>query len=128
MKPKYVFGIVLLAAFIVFGAISFKKSLTPYVTFAEAMKARGSVQVIGQLVKEKTAYDTTAQVLRFTLADDHGHTLPVTYHGIKPGNFEQAISIVAIGRCEGEAFDADQLLVKCPSKYQGEEVKKYDAR
>ena len=27
--------------------------------------------------------------------------------------------MVVIGRYEKEAFNADQLLVKCPSKYQG---------
>ncbi|MGH9361973.1 MAG: cytochrome c maturation protein CcmE, partial [Thermoanaerobaculia bacterium] len=45
----------------------------------------------------------------------------------KPANFEDAISIVAIGRYDqaGGEFAADQLLVKCPSKYQGAEVKKY---
>jgi len=51
----------------------------------------------------------------------------VRYNGVKPANFEDAISIVAIGnfdRTEGE-FAAGKLLVKCPSKYQGAEVKTY---
>ncbi|HKY61724.1 MAG TPA: cytochrome c maturation protein CcmE, partial [Gemmatimonadota bacterium] len=52
--------------------------------------------------------------------DDHGETLPVVYHGVKPANFEQATSVVAIGTYKGDQFVADQLLVKCPSKYQAE--------
>jgi cytochrome c-type biogenesis protein CcmE len=45
----------------------------------------------------------------------------VRYHGVKPANFEDAVSIVAIGRYDAAAseFAADKLLVKCPSKYQG---------
>ena len=49
--------------------------------------------------------------------------MPVTYRGVRPGNFEQATSLVAIGTYRGEAFQADQILVKCPSKYQALEKK-----
>ena len=46
------------------------------------------------------------------------------YDGVKPANFEEAISIVAIGSWSAEASElhAEKLLVKCPSKYQGVEM------
>ncbi len=49
------------------------------------------------------------------------------YKGLKPANFEDAISIVAIGQYDesSKEFEANKLLVKCPSKYQGAEVKEY---
>ncbi len=50
--------------------------------------------------------------------------LPIAYQDVKPANFEDAVSIVAIGRYQAGKFDAEKLLVKCPSKYQGEEVEK----
>jgi cytochrome c-type biogenesis protein CcmE len=50
--------------------------------------------------------------------------MPVVYRGIRPGNFRDAISIVAIGRYREGRIDAEKLLVKCPSKYQGAEVEK----
>ena len=40
------------------------------------------------------------------------------YHGLKPDQFDEAYHIVAIGKCEGESFEADKLLIKCPSKYE----------
>jgi cytochrome c-type biogenesis protein CcmE len=46
--------------------------------------------------------------------------MPVQYHGVIPGNFDQATMVVAIGRYKGDHFEAEQLLVKCPSKYQTE--------
>jgi cytochrome c-type biogenesis protein CcmE len=49
--------------------------------------------------------------------------MPVIYRGVIPGNFDQATSIVAIGRYQGDHFEAEQLLVKCPSKYQAEAEK-----
>ena len=44
----------------------------------------------------------------------------MTYRGVIPGNFDQAKMVVAIGRYRGDHFEAEQLLIKCPSKYQAE--------
>ena len=64
-------------------------------------------------------------MLLFTLVDPKtNEVIPVTYTDVKPANFEDAVSIVAIGRYENEKFKAEKLLVKCPSKYQGEEIEK----
>jgi cytochrome c-type biogenesis protein CcmE len=63
------------------------------------------------------------QYLSFRLRDTRGEVLPVEYRGVIPGNFDQATSIVAIGHYQDGKFDAEQLLVKCPSKYQAEAEK-----
>ena len=49
-----------------------------------------------------------------------GKVVQVVYAKPRPANFEQAISIVAIGRYDQSkgVFVADDMLVKCPSKYQ----------
>jgi cytochrome c-type biogenesis protein CcmE len=117
----YAVGGVLIVAFLAFGATSFKSNLTPYVSFEEAQRAAGKVQVAGSLVADSTRYLEATERLSFGLADESGRTMPVVYSGIKPGNFEEATQIVAIGSWQDGAFHADQLLVKCPSKYQGVE-------
>lgn len=119
MKPKYIIGSVIILAALIFGGFSLKKSLTPYVSFAEAQRMNGTVQVMGKLVEGKTSYDMENHKLYFSIYDNHQNQLPVVYAGVKPGNFEQATSIVAIGRYQNNVFQAEQLLVKCPSKYQG---------
>ncbi|MGH8005349.1 MAG: cytochrome c maturation protein CcmE, partial [Limisphaerales bacterium] len=86
-----------------------------------------TVQVMGELEKTATRYDTTAGLLYFTLKDKQGELLEISYKGVRPGNFDQATQIVAIGNYKSQVFEADQLLVKCPSKYQGEEVQSYKA-
>lgn len=124
----YLLGGVLLVAFAGFALASFQESLTPYVSYRQAMAADRTVQVAGALEKGSAAYDLESENLRFTLRDEKsGDLMPVRYGGLKPANFEDAISIVAIGRWDGatEEFHADKLLVKCPSKYQGVEVKEY---
>ena len=124
----YLLGGFLLLVFAGFSFSSFKETLTPYVSYQEARRG-GQVQVAGALVKGSSAYETSKDALFFTIKDpkDAGETIRVRYHGLKPANFEEAISIVAIGRYEQGAneFAADKLLVKCPSKYQGAEVKEY---
>jgi len=49
----------------------------------------------------------------------------VAYKGLKPGNFHDATQVVAIGRFHRGTLEAEKLLVKCPSKYQGVEEKEY---
>lgn len=124
MKKGYWVAAVFALAFITLGVTAFNKTLTPYLTFDEARKARGVVQVMGSLDKESDRYDTTRQELRFELLDPDGRRMPVAYRGIKPGNFKDAISIVAIGSYRDGHIEAEKLLVKCPSKYQGAEVEK----
>jgi cytochrome c-type biogenesis protein CcmE len=127
-KPLYFVGGLLLLAFIGFSLSSFKQTLTPYVTYGEARSANRMVQVAGALEKGSSAYNDGNGSLYFTLKEPKTHEmLRVRYKGVKPGNFEDAISIVAIGHFDGSTkeFEANKLLVKCPSKYQGAEVKQY---
>ncbi len=115
----YAVGGALIVAFLAFGATSFKNNLTPYVSIEEAMKRAAKVQVKGALVPNSTQYVEALEKLSFGLVDEEGNTMPVLYAGIKPGNFEEATEIVAVGSYSDGAFHAEQLLVKCPSKYQG---------
>jgi cytochrome c-type biogenesis protein CcmE len=130
MKKKgfYILGVVLLLAFAGFSASAFKETLTPYVPYETARRGDRVVQVAGALEKGSSSYAAAQESLYFTLKDPKtSENLRVRYKGLKPANFEDAISIVAIGRFDTAAaeFEADKLLVKCPSKYQGAEVKTY---
>jgi cytochrome c-type biogenesis protein CcmE len=124
MKKGYWIAAVFALAFVVLGVTAFQKTLTPYLSFEEARKARGPVQVMGALDKQSGRYDTAKQELAFVLLDEKGARMPVVYRGVKPGNFQDAVSIVAIGPYREGRIEAEKLLVKCPSKYQGAEVEK----
>ena len=124
MKKGYWIAAALTLAFVGFGLTAFQKTLTPYLSFDEAKKSQGVVQVMGALDKQSDRYDQTREELSFDLLDDKGGRMPVVYKGIKPANFKDAISIVAIGRVHEGRVEAEKLLVKCPSKYQGAEVEK----
>jgi cytochrome c-type biogenesis protein CcmE len=123
----YLLGGALLVAFVGFSLLSFKRELTPYVSYQEACATNRMVQVAGALEKGSSTYRTEQGQLVFTLKEPKTHqNLRVRYKGVRPGNFDDAISIVAIGRYDAATseFEANKLLVKCPSKYQGAEVTK----
>lgn len=118
MNTKVMLAVGLLAAAVVIGVTSFKQTMTPYIGFKEARSASGQVQVNGVLASKDYVLKKEEQYLRFSLKDPKGDVMPVEYRGVIPGNFDQAVSIVAIGQFRGDHFEASQLLVKCPSKYQ----------
>jgi cytochrome c-type biogenesis protein CcmE len=123
MNLKPILALVLVIVAVAIGVTSFKKSVTPYISFAEARRSNGLVQVNGVLADKQYVMRQEEQYLSFRLRDTRGEVLPVEYRGVIPGNFDQATSIVAIGHYQDGKFDAEQLLVKCPSKYQAEAEK-----
>ncbi len=119
MNKRLIIGgaIILIAVLLAFSA--FKGSLTAYVDYDEARQLNRNCQVMGEIVKEHVNYDLSSGTLQFPITDESGNIMQVSYAGLVPGNFEQASSVVAIGRYRDDRFEANQLLVKCPSKYQG---------
>ncbi|GAB4114202.1 MAG TPA: cytochrome c maturation protein CcmE [Spirochaetota bacterium] len=117
-------NIIIVSIIVVCGAValfSFKGILTPYVSFDEAAKGEAYVQVLGKLVKS-VPVQNSADGFIFTIEDDNAKRLTVIHKGSKPLNFEHATSVVAIGTYnkEKQIFEADKILVKCPSKYTKE--------
>lgn len=120
MNRKILFVIIALA-FLGYVLYAFQSSVTPYVGIAEAETSTSSVQVKGLLDKTAPAPHMDGDDFVFTLADENdGKTMVVRYHGQKPDQFDQAHHIVAIGHYDGTVFQADKLLIKCPSKYEKE--------
>jgi cytochrome c-type biogenesis protein CcmE len=113
-------SVVILAAGVGLWSLIGGGGVTPYVGFSEARASSGNVQVMGELLSSQTEYDPKSGSFSFFITDDTGDRLKIVYSGTKPGNFDQATSVVCIGRYEGDAFYASKLLVKCPSKYQDE--------
>ncbi len=123
MNPKVMIALGLFVAAGAIGVSSFRQTVTPYISFHEARRAPGMVQVNGVLADKSYVLRRDEQFLEFKLKDSHQEIMPVIYRGVIPGNFDQATSIVAIGRYQVDHFEAEQLLVKCPSKYQAEAEK-----
>ncbi len=126
MKLGSIITICVIAAAMLFGAVAFKNSLVAYVPFSQAVQAAetgSTVQIMGVPEKGQTAFDQASGCLHFVLAEQGtSSVMPVVFKSPKPDNFDQAVKIAAIGHYDPAAktFVADNLLVKCPSKYAGD--------
>ena len=127
MRAKYVIGVVIIIVFVVWGATSFMETTVQYVPLQTAATSTRTVQVMGKIDFDAVRYDENEKRLRFAIYDPKAdrptdaQRLDIVYYGIVPGNFDQATSVVLKGKPDSTGvFVADQMLVKCPSKYQGE--------
>ena len=119
---KYFFPILILG-FIGYAGYFFADSVTPYVSVADARAAQRNVQVKGVPDGTVAPHMEDGHFV-FSIADeDTGETMLVRYKGAKPDTFDDAYHVVAIGKYTGDAFAADKLLIKCPSKYEEEKGK-----
>ena len=127
MTAKYIIGGIIIVAFVAWGASSFMQTTVQYVSFETAERTTRTVQVMGKIDFDVVKYDQGQQRLEFAIYDPEAaqpsgaKRLNVVYYGILPGNFDQATSVVLKGKPDSTGmFVASQMLVKCPSKYQGE--------
>lgn len=132
MKAKYIIGAAVIVIFLVWGASAFMNTTVQYVSIEEAALSNRTVQVMGKIDFDAVNYDSENSRLEFAVydaeaTDPHGAgRLDVVYYGVVPGNFDQATSVVLKGAPgEDGKFVAEQMLVKCPSKYQGEGGEEY---
>jgi cytochrome c-type biogenesis protein CcmE len=122
-KYRVYIGVFAIVIFAGVGFWSLKKTATPYVDFNRARSMGSNVQVLGKVNHGEEIYDGNSGVFSFYISDENGDKMLVSFAGTKPGNFEQAESVVCVGKYADGKFVANNLLVKCPSKYQGDENK-----
>jgi cytochrome c-type biogenesis protein CcmE len=122
LKFGPIFTVVLVSLAIVGVSVAFIANASPYVTVSEARKSGATnVHLKGKLVKTSIHNDLKERKIRFQIQDASGEVMDVIYSGAPPQDMSQATEIVAIGSVKGSEFHSDKLLIKCPSKYEGNE-------
>lgn len=123
-KTKFIIGgSVVVIVLLVLLATSFSGSTSDSLTIAQVKKlgddqVRDSM-VAGKIVPDSVDYQTKELHLSFKIEDDTG-ILPISYHGPQPDMLVDAVEAVVIGKYDpaSQVFEADQLQMKCPSKYE----------
>ena len=122
MKKIHIIGIVIIALALA-AIVSTISSSSTYASFRVADEHPGSVfHVVGKLDKSKPqVYDPAlnANLFTFYLTDSEGNNKKVIYNNTRPQDFEKAEQIVIVGKSAGDEFHAADILMKCPSKYNG---------
>ncbi|MGO1521400.1 MAG: cytochrome c maturation protein CcmE domain-containing protein [Sphingobacterium sp.] len=124
MKKSSIILIVIIAIAIAMIMVIYTDSST-YSTFSEAKDKETELYVVGVLNKEKDLlYDpvTDANHFSFFMYDNDSTECQVVFNGSKPQDIERSEQIVLTGKMEGEVFHASKILMKCPSKYNQDEM------
>ena len=120
MKKIHIVVIVVIAVAIA-AIMSTVADSSTYASFTVAQNNAGEeYHVVGKLNKEKEMIynpEVNANLFSFYLADNEGKDLKVNYKGTKPQDFERSEQIVICGKIVGNEFEANKILMKCPSKY-----------
>jgi cytochrome c-type biogenesis protein CcmE len=118
MKPRVLVGVVFIIGFTSLLMWNFGNSIGSFVTFYEAEKSGERVHVAGQWDKSKPfGFDNQRMIFSFYMTDENGDSRRVNYNKPKPNNFEDAEGLVVMGHMRNGVFFSDDMLVKCPSKY-----------
>lgn len=125
MKNKYIFGGVIVAVFLFLMIYLLTQSNIQYENdFAKVMSKDKTVKATGSWVKEKSyEINKDSRTFTFYMADQSGTQMKVVYDGTIPNNFESAVSVVVTGKYQNGYFHAKEILTKCPSKYEEQNVK-----
>ena len=117
MKPKLIFGVLSIVLFTSLLMYNFGNSISTYVNFEQATD-RSSSHVVGTWYSDKE-YGFSRETMQFSfyMEDEDGNVRRVVYPRPKPNNFEQATQLVVIGEMRNNTFHANDMLMKCPSKY-----------
>jgi cytochrome c-type biogenesis protein CcmE len=122
MKKIHIIGIVVIAVALAVIVSTISNSST-YAPFSTAIEHEGKTyHIVGKVNLQKDFIynpETNANLFGFYLVDNEGTEKKVLYNGTKPQDFERSEQIVVVGKMNGDEFLASQLLMKCPSKYNG---------
>lgn len=133
---KFIAGGVLLLAFVAFLGVQIvqaTRTTGAYFMTVDELKTRAStiqgqrVRVNGNVVQGTEQWNPQEMTLKFSIKDEKGAgMLPVVFHGPRPDNFQRAASAIVEGELlPNGAFQAENLLLKCPSRYEEEPSEVY---
>jgi cytochrome c-type biogenesis protein CcmE len=127
-KIKFIIGGVAILALIIYLIVSAVSSAGSYYrevgeVLAQQPALTGKpLRVSGNVVQESIQYDAPTLSLSFMISDpkDAGQRLPIHFHGVQPDQIgrEGASAIVEGKLLPGGTVEANNLLLKCPSRYE----------
>ncbi len=131
IKTRFVVaGLMILGAITFLMISSFQSNAMYYLTVPELKtqaQTEGAafynriVRVSGPLHKESIDWNARTMTLKFHI-DENGDMFPVAYMGPVPDTLQNGETVVVEGKYTRDGiFNATNILVKCPSKYETEE-------
>jgi len=123
-KVKFIVGGGLIALAIVYLIYAGISSNSAYFLTVDELYAKGesmqnrTVRVAGMVDAETIDFDNRELILAFDVTSETGERMPVVFNGPKPDQMREGAEAILEGKYNGEEFQAQSLLLKCPSRYE----------
>lgn len=118
MKVSTIVPIVVSFAAIGVSMALFQTGATPYITVSEARKMSGDRLNLGvEIDKTSIRRSISSHVTEFDGKDKNGEKIHIKHVGDFV-DLSKADLVTCVGKLEGDTFISQQMLVKCPSKYE----------
>jgi cytochrome c-type biogenesis protein CcmE len=125
-KSKLFIGMLVVSLAVIYIVVTAARGATAYyLTVAEIIQQGPStrqVRVAGEALGDTIAWNPSNNLLSFDIVDADGadtHVLSVIHYGSRPDMLLDRASVVLEGRYTDQGtFEADRLLLQCPSKYE----------
>lgn len=123
-KIKFIVGGVIIALAIVYLIYTGVQSSAAYFFTVDELYAKGvaienqTVRVSGKVDAATIDFNNRDLLLKFEVMSETGQRMPVIFNGPKPDQMREGAEAILEGKYDGQAFTAQTLLLKCPSRYE----------
>jgi cytochrome c-type biogenesis protein CcmE len=123
-KIKFVVGGVIIALAIAYLIYTGVQSSAAYFLTVDELYAKGAaienqtVRVSGKVDAATIDFNNRDLLLKFEVTSETGQRMPVIFNGPKPDQMREGAEAILEGKYDGQAFTAQSLLLKCPSRYE----------
>jgi len=123
MKKIHIFLIIAIALLMGIMIISLNSNSGSYANFDVASKhPNKTYDIVGKLDTTKSIYYdamVNSDEFSFYMFDENNVNRKVVVNKPKPQDFERSKQVVVTGSMKDDEFRAKNILLKCPSKYEG---------
>ena len=141
-KIKFIVGGVMVFLAVLYLIYAGFSSNSTYFLTVDELYAKGdsildrNVRVAGKVDAETIDFDNRDLILAFDVTSESGERLHVVFNGPKPDQMREGAEAILEGKYDGQSFEAQSLLLKCPSRYEEDGIEEvqveagfvYDAR
>ncbi|RLD47430.1 MAG: cytochrome c maturation protein CcmE [Bacteroidetes bacterium] len=123
MKKTNIFLIIVIAVLMGVMVVSLNTNSGSYASFKVAAEnPNKTYDIVGKLDTTKVIYYNALEnsdEFSFYMFDENNENRKVIVNKPKPQDFERSTQVVVTGNMKDNEFRAKNILLKCPSKYEG---------
>lgn len=123
-KIKFIVGGVIIALAIVYLIYTGFQSTAAYFLTVDEFYAKGeafhhrTTRISGKVDEATVDFNNRDLILAFDITSESGTRMHIVFNGPKPDQMRAGAEAIIEGKYDGQNFNAQSLLLKCPSRYE----------